>query len=379
MMHPGNHGEQWCSSAAQFPRGRFPQDLQYNGLQSRGATARGSTSALGGSKSWRSRVLATPIISIQPMARSKSIFWISHLALSHHSFESFECIRLSDCSVQLIAWCRLSPSLEQAKHCHCLLLERSCILQTLLLPIPKIAPSSLHVLLLASSLPGDMPKAVIMHAVGQNPAKLVDMVTWPKSFDHPNGIVAVTFLSLTNSWRFDPHLFPLSGGFLQLIQPGEVQVKTSPSFPQKSIQTYTIDQHPTVRVFISKKNLISCFDKANLTVASCGRIPPSTAFGSTVHLFVCVSKSDGFQFCHHPFRHDLSTFCMTFAMRFTSMMNPWSWMAFDAFAYWAPWHKKSPPGATELLGGPRIRDDGVSLTWWIPGSNKLREAKDDGF
>jgi len=49
-------------------------------------------------------------------------------------------------------------------------------LQTLLLPIPKIAPSSLHVLLLASSLPGDMPKAVIMHAVGQNPAKLVDMV-----------------------------------------------------------------------------------------------------------------------------------------------------------------------------------------------------------
>ena len=140
-----------------------------------GATATGSTSALG-----------QQIMAIESLGNSnhqhsangsiQSIFWISHLALSHHSFESFECIRLSDCSVQLIAWCRLSPSLEQAKHCHCLLLELWCILQTLLLPIPKIAPSSLHVLLLASSLPGDMPKAVIMHAVGQNPAKLVDMV-----------------------------------------------------------------------------------------------------------------------------------------------------------------------------------------------------------
>ena len=124
-------------------------------------------------------------------------------------------------------------------------------------------------------------------------------------------------------------------------------------------------------------NINSSHALTKLTLASCGRIPPSTAFGSTVHLFVCVSKSDWKAFNFVWAKIDITPFdmiCQPSVWLLPWGLHPWwiheSRMAFDAFAYWAPWHKKSPPGATELLGGPRIRDDGVLLTWWIPGSNQ---------
>ena len=90
-----------------------------------------------------------------------------------------------------------------------------------------------------------------------------------------NTVVTIICLSLTNSWCHFPHLFPLSGGFLELIQPGEVD--------QLSLRYHTSLHHwPTPNgkgvIFILKKKLISCFDKDLLNLSTVEGFHPHCVF-----------------------------------------------------------------------------------------------------
>ena len=152
-------------------------------------------------------------------------------------------------------------------------------------------------------------------------------------------------------------------------------------FPSKKHTNLHHWPAPNGKGVLSNKNSSHALTK--LTLASCGRIPPSTVFGSTVHLFVCVCKSDwkAFNFVWAKIDiTDITPFDMICQPSVwllpwdESMMNPWSWMAFDAFACWAPGIKNHLRSYREAPGSATT---GLThlVNPWI--QTKLREAKVD--
>ena len=132
-------------------------------------------------------------------------------------------------------------------------------------------------------------------------------------------------------------------------------------------------------------NINSSHALTKLTLASCGRIPPSTAFGSTVHLFVCVSKSDWKAFNFVWAKIDITPFDMI--CQPSVWLLPWglhSWWIHDHGWHLMHLHTE-PPGIKNHL-----RE--LQSYWEAPGSattefhspgesldpTKLREAKYDG-